>query len=372
YFTKPFKLDEIHVVVAKALERQRLVEENRSLREALAGRQRIGGLIGRSRPMMQVFELIHRVARTRTNILILGESGTGKELVARAIHEHSERAAAPFLVINCAAIPENLLESELFGHKRGTFTGATADKVGMFRAADTGTLFLDEIGEMPMNMQVKLLRVLQERKVKAVGDLREIPVDVRVIAATNRDLKAEVQAGNFREDLYYRLNVIGLDLPPLRERPADIPLLAMHFLHKYAAEFDKRHLTEIEPAAMQHLLRYPFSGNVRELENIIERAVALEDGRRIRVSALPDAVSGESTPAPFAEQGAAPVAAPTPQQIQPGFDLDQTLADFERRLIEQALSQTGGRKTDAAHLLGISFRSFRYRLKKLELDDDEG
>ncbi len=371
YFTKPFKLDEISVVIAKALERRRLVTENLQLREALADRRRTGNLIGRSPAMQRVFELIHRIAPTRSNVLILGESGTGKELVARAVHEHSDRAAQPFLVINCAAIPENLLESELFGHKRGTFTGATADKVGLFRAADGGTLFLDEIGELPLTMQVKLLRVLQERKVKAVGDLREVAFDVRVIAATNRDLAAEVQAGSFREDLYYRLNVISLDLPALRERPTDIPLLAQHFLNKFAREFGKLELTEIDPEAMQCLLRHPFSGNVRELENVIERAVALGDGRRITPAALPPQLRDSPQAAtPHGPAQGAP--ADAPPAFGPGYDLDAVLADLEQRLIVAALTETGGRKMEAARLLGISFRSLRYRLKKLDLQDDEG
>jgi two-component system response regulator PilR (NtrC family) len=370
YFTKPFKLDEIMVVVEKSLEHRRLLQENKKLRAELDGRQSAGNLIGRSQKMKQVFDLIHRVARTRTNVLILGESGTGKELVARAVHEHSARCDAPFLVINCAAIPENLLESELFGHKKGTFTGANTDRAGLFLSADGGTLFLDEIGEMPMTMQVKLLRAIQERKVRAVGDTREIAVDVRVIAATNRNLLSEISDGRFREDLYYRLNVIGIDLPPLRERPTDIPLLAYHFLRKYAEEFGKPDLVEIEAEAMRYLLRYPYSGNVRELENIIERAVALEDGPRVSPNVLPPAVLGSAPPPPIAEgispgsggENGQPSEAPFPV----GFCLDDAVAHLERTLIGRALTQTGGRKKEAARVLGITFRSLRYRLQKLE------
>ncbi|MCB9537866.1 MAG: sigma-54-dependent Fis family transcriptional regulator [Myxococcales bacterium] len=369
YFTKPFKLEAVQAVIDKALERRRLVRENRKLRAELDGRaRRGGGIIGRSRAMNQVMDLVRRVARTRTNVLILGESGTGKELVARAVHEASERANEPFLVVNCAAIPENLLESELFGHRKGTFTGATQDKEGLFKAAHGGTLLLDEIGEMPLGMQVKLLRVLQERKIKAVGDVREVPVDVRVIAATNRDLEAEVKAGRFREDLYYRLNVISIDLPPLRARPTDIPLLAHHFLRKYAREFDKR-ITEITPEAMQRLLKYDYSGNVRELENILERAVALEEGPRITEHSLPPALRSTDTPAPGASAEAPGEVLPTVPAD--GLDLEAAVESFERGIIAQALERTGGRKKEAARLLGISFRSLRYRLDKLNMKDDE-
>ncbi len=359
YFSKPFQLDKVKVVIDKALERRRLVLENRSLRAELGQRTRhgFGGLIGRSSEMQQVFSLISRVARTRTNVLILGASGTGKELVARAVHDESERSGKPFLVINCAAIPENLLESELFGHKKGAFTGATADREGMFQAADGGTLLLDEIGDMPLGMQAKLLRVLQERKVKVVGDLREVPVDVRVIAATNRDLEDEVTEGRFREDLYYRLNVISIDLPALKDRPSDIPVLAYHFLKKYATEFDKQVL-DISPDVLQRLLRHPFNGNVRELENIIERAVALEEGDSISMMSMPPGISEASQSYQLSNIGSG-------QLPDDGVNLDGLISDIERRLIEQALERTGGRKQDAARLLGITFRSFRYRLEKL-------
>ena len=363
YFTKPFKLDEVKVVIDKALERRSLVRENQQLRAELGDRaRRPGGIIGRSRAMQQVFDLVRRVARTRTNVLILGESGTGKELVAQALHEASDRADKPFLVVNCAAIPEHLLESELFGHRRGTFTGATHDTEGLFRAAHGGTLLLDEIGEMPLGMQVKLLRVLQERKIKAVGDVRETSVDVRVIAATNRDLATEVRAGRFREDLYYRLNVICIELPPLRDRPTDIPLLAHFFMRKYSKAFDK-HIAEITPDAIQCLLRYDYSGNVRELENLIERAVALEEGSTISERSLPAPLRSPTAAAGVQE-------ASTPALPAGGIELETTVEDFERGLIEQALERTSGRKKEAARLLGISFRSLRYRLEKLKMRDD--
>ncbi|MCA9525349.1 MAG: sigma-54-dependent Fis family transcriptional regulator [Myxococcales bacterium] len=356
YFTKPFRLDTVAVVVQRALERRRLVKENRTLRAELAGRARLGALIGRSDAMREVFDLVRRVAATRANVLILGESGTGKELIARAVHTESERRAAPFLVVNCGAIPENLLESELFGHRKGAFTGATADRDGMFQAAEGGTLFLDEVGELPAGMQVKLLRVLQERKVRPVGHPREITVDVRVIAATNRDLAADVRAGLFREDLYYRLNVLCVELPPLRARPADIGLLAHHFLGKYTAEFGKA-ITDISPDALKRLVEHRWRGNVRELENVIERAVALADGGRVEVADLPPALRAPAEPSEVA---------PAPDEFpEDGVDLDAAVAELERRLITQALDRTGGQKKAAARLLGVTFRSLRYRLEKL-------
>ena len=356
YFTKPFKLDVVQATIAKALEKRRLVLENRRLRNQLQGSFGFENIIGKSRSMREVFDLIRRVARARTNVLVLGESGTGKELVARALHHQSDRAKQPFQVVNCGAIPENLLESELFGHKRGAFTGAATDKVGLFQAATGGTLFLDEIGELPLAMQVKLLRVLQERRVKAVGDVREVAVDVRVIAATNRVLEEEVQAGRFRGDLYYRLNVICVELPPLRDRPEDIPLLAHHFLKQYAAELGKP-IEDFSPKTMTCLMQHTYAGNVRELENIIEHACTLEDGHEIEPTSLP---------AGLRRLNATGHQAPTELQVPPsGIDLDNAVEDLERRLITQALEHTGGLKKEAARLLGISFRSLRYRVSKL-------
>ena len=372
YFSKPFDLDQTQAVIESALQMRRKVldmrelrREGRELRRELATQKGFRGLIGRSRAMEQVMDLVMRVARTRTNILILGKSGTGKELVARAIHDHSERSRGPFLVINCGAIPENLLESELFGHRRGAFTGAMADKDGLFKAAAGGSVFLDEVGELPTAMQVKLLRVLQERQVKPIGDVRETPIDVRVISATNRDLAAEVKAGRFREDLYYRLNVISIELPPLRDRPGDIPLLAYHFLSKFAAEQGKT-IEEIEPEALMLLQRHTYQGNVRELENLLERAVALEESERITVSALPPHIRVSAAPPPIIEAGA--------DLPENGVDLDKSVDALERRLISQALQRTGGQKTEASKLLNITFRSLRYRLQKLNLEvgpDDE-
>ena len=274
YLTKPFKLNELKLHLERALEHYRLRQENRELKEVIRAQGRFEGLIGRSEPMRHIFEMIRRVAPAKTPILILGESGTGKEMVAQAIHAQSGRARGPFIALNCAALPEHLLESALFGHRRGAFTGAVEHHEGLFVAAHNGTLFLDEIGEMPLSMQAKVLRALQEQKVMAVGSLDERDVNLRVIAATNRPLLEEVKAGRFREDLYYRLNVIPLNLPPLRERPSDIPLLIEHFLDHYNRELGKR-VTSVDPAVMNALTAAHLSGNVRELKNLIERAVAL-------------------------------------------------------------------------------------------------
>jgi two-component system response regulator PilR (NtrC family) len=356
YITKPFKVDEIRVVVEKALEKKLLASENRRLRKELRTQARSRSLVGASVAMHRVYELVAQVAATKANVLIAGESGTGKELVARAIHDQSDRSDKPFVAVNCAAIPENLLESELFGHVKGAFTGAVHAKAGLFETADGGTLFFDEIGELPGALQVKLLRVIQEKTIRRVGGTPDRKVDVRIVAATNRRLEEEVAAGRFREDLYYRLNVIQIGLPPLRERAEDIPLLVQHFIEKYAAELGR----EIEGAsddALDALLAYPFPGNVRELENVIERAVALTRERVIRCDALPPNVL---RPPETAGESRIPA---------DGVDLDQLVASYERGLILEALSRTGGVKKRAAALLGVSFRSFRYRLEKLGLDE---
>jgi two-component system response regulator PilR (NtrC family) len=354
YLTKPFKLDEIEAVIARALEKRALVAENLTLRDRVAGRARLGNLVGKSRAMQQLFELIAKIHSTRTSVLITGESGTGKELVARALHTEGSRGPQPFVAVNCGAIPEALMESELFGHKRGAFTGAIADKRGLFQEADTGTLFLDEIGELSLGLQVKLLRALQERKIKPVGETEESEVDVRVIAATNRDLEADVAAGSFRADLYYRLNVIEVRIPPLRHRREDIPLLAEHFVRRFSAE--QRRSAQLTPDAMRKLEAFDFPGNVRELENVIERAIALASGPLIGATDLPDP-----------KQSAKPVAVPSELPAD-GVDLDQLLGEFERTWVMRALDQTGGVRKHAATLLGISFRSLRYRLQKLGID----
>ncbi|HWE30879.1 MAG TPA: sigma-54 dependent transcriptional regulator, partial [Polyangia bacterium] len=357
YLTKPFKVDEIGVLIERALEKRALLRDNLELRAELQARFRLDRLVGKSPPMQRLFELSRRVAPAKTSVLITGESGTGKELVARALHHLSPRAEAPFVAINCGAIPDALLESELFGHVKGAFTGAHADKPGLFMSADGGTLLLDEIGELSPQMQVKLLRVLQERTVKPVGGVSETEVDLRIVAATNRDLEAEVERGGFRRDLFYRLNVIQLQLPPLRARKEDVPLLVDHFIKKHTAALG-RALNGIEPDALAALVDYDFPGNVRELENLIERAVTLEPGERITRASLPALV-----PHKRATRAA-------PSFPDDGVDLERLVAEYERELIAKALEHAGGVRKAAAKLLGISFRSLRYRLAKLGFDSD--
>jgi two-component system response regulator PilR (NtrC family) len=360
YLTKPFQVDEIKLVIEKALEKKLLSRENRRLRSELRKESRRRQMIGHSSAMQRVFELVEQVAATKANVLVCGESGTGKELVARAIHDASDRAAAPFVALNCGAIPENLLESELFGHVKGAFTGAVQNKEGLFEAADGGTLLLDEVGELPGPLQVKLLRAIQEKTIRRVGGTSDRRVDVRIVAATNRRLEDEVASGRFREDLYYRLNVIQIPLPPLRERLEDVPLLVRHFLEKYGRELDKP-VTDASDAALQRLLEYSYPGNVRELENVIERAVALSRGPTIELDALPPTVL---------RPGVEP--APRGQALPAdGADLESLVNEYERGLLVAALERAGGVKKRAARLLGVSFRSFRYRLQKLGLDDAE-
>jgi len=361
YLTKPFKVDEITAVIGRAMEKRRLIAENLALKDQVAGRVRLAQLLGRSKAMQKVFELIGKIHSTKTSVLITGESGTGKELVARALHTEGNRSAHGFVAVNCGAIPEELMESELFGHQKGAFTGAYADKPGLFRQASDGTLFLDEIGELSLGLQVKLLRALQERKVKPVGGATELDVDVRVVAATNRDLEAEVARGAFRSDLYYRLNVIEVRLPPLRQRPEDVPLLVDHFIRKFAADQGKEP-HRVEPAAMKRLEAYDFPGNVRELENIIERAVALAPGPAIGVDDLP----------PLRTAAVKQVAVAAVELPDDGVDLDRLVYDFERGIVQKALDRTGGVRKRAAALLGISFRSLRYRLDKLGFDRPAG
>ena len=356
YITKPFKVDEIGVVVRKALEKKLLASENRRLRTQLRTQARCRSIIGTSPPIQRVFDMIAQVAATKTNVLISGESGTGKELVARAIHDQGDRDDKPFVAVNCAAIPENLLESELFGHVRGAFTGAVQNKAGLFETADGGTLFLDEVSELSPGLQVKLLRAIQDKSIRRVGGTGDRRVDVRLLAATNRRLEDEVAAGRFREDLYYRLNVIQIALPPLRERTEDIPLLVQHFVDKYRAEFGKA-VSGTSDEALRALLAYPFPGNVRELENVIERAVALARVEVIERDALaPNVLSP-------------PHAACEARIPAQGADLEGMLAAYERGLLLEALGRSGGIKKRAAQLLGVSFRSFRYRLEKLGLDE---
>lgn len=351
FISKPFKKDEIVMVLKKAEEREKLKEENSQLREAVAGRFSYGGILSRNPRMLEIFSQIRKVADLKTTILVLGESGTGKELVARAVHQNGIRCQKPFVAVNCGAIPENLLESELFGHIRGAFTDASNDKAGLFEQADGGTLFLDEIGEMPLALQVKLLRVLQECEIRRVGDTAPMKIDVRVISATSRDLSADVAAGRFRDDLYFRLNVFCLHLPPLRERVEDIPLLAEHFQKRYGRGAEDLQL-RIEPDALRSLMAHRWPGNIRELENAVERACILCEGGRITSSCLPPSVRLRE------------------ESYQSESECDENLSikkaeeTIERELIKKALTKTGGNRTQAAKILEISHRSLLYKLKE--------
>lgn len=358
FVAKPFDPAEVAALVLKALETHALSAENAILR-ARVSKQR-GDMVGRSPSMTSVLDLVRRIADTKTTVLITGESGTGKERIARAIHELSERSARPFLVVNCGALPENLMESELFGHEKGAFTGASGQHTGIFRDASSGTVLLDEVGELPSTLQVKLLRVLQEKRVRPVGSSEEVPVDVRVVAATNRDVEDDVREGLFRQDLYYRLNVIRIELPPLRERREDVPDLIERFVARFASEMGKD-VQSLTPDALRAVERYPFPGNVRELENMIERAVALAGSRAIGLGDLPPEVSGMS-----ASQSPGLLALP-----DEGCHLDEVLGEVERRLLLQALERSGGVRKNAASLLGITFRSMRYRLAKHGLSERE-
>jgi two-component system, NtrC family, response regulator AtoC len=351
FIAKPFQFDELMHVLQKALEQRRLTSENAYLRSQLEERYQFGGILGRSRPMQALFQMLETVARSNSTILITGETGTGKEVVARAIHHNSPRRANRFVAINCSAIPETLLEAELFGHVRGAFTGAVGARQGRFEQAHKGTLFLDEVGTMSTALQMKLLRALQEREFERVGDSQTIKVDVRVIAATNSDLGKMVSEGSFREDLYYRLNVIPIQLPPLRERRDDIPLLVKHFLEKFSAS-----ATTVSQGAMRLLMAYSWPGNVRQLENAIERAVALSAGREtLDVSDLPSEVdaSTQATATPFVD---------FPDD---GLNMPAYLAAIEKDLIQRALDRTHGNRNRAADLLGIKRTTLVEKLRRL-------
>jgi two-component system response regulator PilR (NtrC family) len=356
----PHLATDVTVLVAQAINTRRLQADNEQLRRALVGRFSPGGIVGRSEPMREVLDLIERIGPLKTTVLITGESGTGKERVAKALHYGGGTTAGAFVPINCGAVPENLIESELFGHVKGAFTGADRDKDGLFQAARGGTLFLDEIGELPLALQPKLLRALQERRIKRLGAVEEVPVDVRLVAATNRDLEAEVRAGRFREDLFFRLNVVQIDLPPLRQRREDIPVLVAAFLRHFSAEYG-RDVGHVEPEAMERLLNFDYPGNIRQLQNIIERGVALASGNVLRISNLPKEVAhAESAPrrvVSVKDDGDFP---------EEGVDLERLVDDFEYGLIARALEKAGGVKTRAAELLGLSFRQFRYKLSKYE------
>ena len=351
YLIKPFDIEELKIVVRSALHKQRLEEENLLLKAELRSGEALDRIVGTSGSMKRVFDLIRSIAPTSSTVLVNGESGTGKELVAKAIHDLSPRRDSAFVSVNCAALPENLLESELFGHMKGAFTDAHQTKKGLFETAHRGTLLLDEVGEMPVTMQVKLLRALQEKRVRRVGATDEVEVDVRVIAATNRPLEAMVRERRFREDLFYRLNVIPINVPPLRERRDDIPLLAEHFLRAFSREMGKN-VTAFAPDALDRLTGYGWPGNVRELENVVERAVAIESTDVIRLEQLPESMLRPAIPA-----GEGP-------DLGDGFSLDHHLSTVEADLLRRALDQAAGDRALAARLLGVTPRSLRYLMSK--------
>jgi DNA-binding NtrC family response regulator len=353
YLLKPFPLAELSLVIRKELDARRLREENRELREAVGQRYSYRNIVARSAKMQEVLAMVERVAPTNSTVLLGGESGVGKDLIARAIHEHSRRAAGPFVKINCTAIPENLLESELFGYEKGAFTGATTSKPGKFELADGGTIFLDEIGDVPGATQVKLLRVLQDREFERLGGTKTLKVDVRLVAATNRNLRAALEQGTFREDLYYRLNVVPIDIPPLREHKEDISGLVEHFLERFARESGKP-IRGISPAALQKMTGFHWPGNVRELENIMERAVALSSSAVLGVADIHlDAASPASSAAAHAF---------LPEGV--------TLEQWEEQMILEALRRANGNKSQAARLLGLSRNALRYRLSKTGIPDE--
>jgi two-component system response regulator AtoC len=355
YISKPFKNDEIVLVLKKAEERERLKEENQRLREDIEREYSFSSIIGKNSRMREVFSLIKKVCDFKTSVLILGESGTGKELIARAIHYNSNRKKGPFVAVNCGAIPENLLESELFGHVKGAFTDAVADKAGLFEQADTGTLFLDEIGEMPPFLQVKLLRVLQEGEIRPVGASSSKKVDVRIVSATSRDLAAEIVSGRFREDLFYRINVFCVKVPPLRERTEDIPLLVDHFLQKYSALLGKS-AVRLSSGFLTSLMEYDWPGNVRELENCIERGLVLCEENFIDVECLPEKLRQERE-----VTGGGGI-------LADGLSLKRAGELLEQEYIRKALERTGGNRTHAARILEISLRALLYKMKEYGLE----
>jgi DNA-binding NtrC family response regulator len=354
FLTKPFSLDHLTTVIAKALEFRALRDENRQLREELGRRYTFDNIVGHSAAMQEIFATIMRVAPTRATVLLAGESGVGKDLIARAIHFHSPRRDRPFVKINCTSIPENLMESELFGFEKGAFTGANASKPGKFEQADTGTAFLDEIGDVPGSIQVKLLRVLQEREFERLGSNKVRHIDVRILAATNRDLRAALEEGTFREDLYYRLNVVPLNIPPLRERKEDIPFLAEHFVKKLAAETDST-ANAISDGAIKKLAEHNWPGNVRQLENVIERSLVLSSGTTLEASDI-KLDTGQ----------------PQRESANGGFLPDGTTLDqHEEAIIREALRRAGGNKSQAARLLGLTRNALRYRLSQMGVEDKE-
>ena len=358
YLTKPFKIDEVRLNIKNAVKSKHLEVENRSLKRELQKEFNFQNLVGNSQAMHNIYNIVERVSQSPTNVLITGESGTGKEMIAKAIHYNGFLKDKPFITVNCGAIPEALMESEMFGHKKGSFTGAISDKQGLFEIADGGTLFLDEVGELPLSIQVKLLRAIQERVIRKVGDTQDLKVSVRIIAATNRVLEDMVKTGEFREDLYYRLNVILIRAPSLREKKEDIPLLAEFFLKKYNEKLIKD-IQGISDEAMASLKKYHYPGNVRELENIIERTVALEGGSTILPESLPPFVMTAS--------GRKMASSQDIEITDDGIDLDNIIGHIEKELIVKSIHKSDGVKKKAAKLLGITFRSMRYRIRKYNL-----
>ncbi len=347
YLTKPLDVNSVLVFLAKALEKRKLLRESQALRERVRERYKLSGMVGEAPELQAVYQVVKQAAPTKATVLILGESGTGKELIAQAVHEESDRANKPFIKVSCAALSETLLESELFGHEKGSFTGATGRREGRFELADGGTLFLDEIGEIAPSTQVKLLRALQTREFERVGGTQTVKVDVRLVAATNRDLNAEVKAGRFREDLFYRLNVVAVTLPPMRRRKGDIPALVSHFVEKYAANYGKE-VKGLAPGTLNALLAYDWPGNVRELENAVERAVVLCKGRELTADDLPPTLQG---PRPAGRDASS---------LIPGA----TMAEIEREAILRTMELVGGSTAKASEMLGISIRKIQYRLKE--------
>ncbi len=363
YISKPFQIEEVKLIIKNGLEKRKLVEENALLRREMRDLSGFEHIIGKSDKMQKVFDIVRKVADSKSNILIFGESGTGKELIARAIHFASRRREKPFVTVNCTALPETLLESELFGHMKGSFTGAVANKEGLFEVANEGTIFLDEIGETSLGIQVKLLRVLQEREFRRIGGTKDIKVDVRVIAATNRDLEKAVKEGAFREDLFYRLDVIPIVIPPLRERIEDIPYLAEYFIQRFSKTMGKE-IRGITPEGMALLKGHEWRGNVRELENVLERSMALATGKRrgsdIKLLEPEDFKESLQTLAPASHDF-------SPDMPADGLDLEALVERIERRFLLQALERKNWVKKEAAKLLNLSFRSFRYRLSKYNI-----
>ena len=364
YVPKPFDTEELKETIANALDRKTIEAERKALDDELKQTLHFGKIVGNTPRMMQIYKMIRQVAKTDTNVMVTGESGTGKELVARAIHVESDREKRPFVAINCGGIPETLMESELFGHKKGAFTGATQDKKGLFEEAQQGTVFLDEIGELSLHIQVKLLRAVQDKVIKPVGGNEETPVDIRIISATNKNLEKEVISGNFREDLFYRLNVIEIKVPPLRDRKNDIRALAQHFLEKYSRRM-KKDVTKISSYAIDMLNRYDFPGNVRELENLMERSIALASTNIL----LPDSLALSIHKNRWIEgiEGRRFDL----DEVANGVAIDNILEEIERAYLERALKESKGNKQMAAELLGISYRSFRHRVSKLKVENPD-